>query len=218
MRNLLIAALLLAMAAVLGPTAEARAASPARADSWQIGPIIRGRNYSVGMPLRPSPARRGWYVDFPYPNARAGHVHYITHRPGPLTGKRRIVVRYRIDAAPGVRFVPQQQPRLPATISLVIQRRGDNWSGRGGYNFYRWYAPRHTVQLLRPGVHQMVVELGRGWVPVSGGRAAADPRAFAQALADVDRVGLVLGSAGRRGHGVYATGPARLTVLDFRIL
>jgi hypothetical protein len=197
---------------------QSRAADPSVASAWQIGPIIRSRNYSVGMPLHPTQARNGWYIDFPSPHARAGSVHYVTFNPGSLEGKRRIVVRYRVEAARGVRFVSSQTPDQPATISLYLQRRGDTWSGRGRYASYRWYAPAQTVAQLMPGEHEMVVDLGQGWTSVQGQPASADPYGFQGAIANADQVGLVMGTLSARGHGVFATGPARLTVTSFQIL
>lgn len=217
MAKLLIPATLFLIASSV-PANDARAADASRADAWEIGPIIRARNYSVGMPLHPMQARRGWHLDFPYPNAGAGHAHYVTFNHGPLTGKRRIVMRYRIDAAPGVRFAPRETPALPATLSLYFQRRGDNWTGRRGYDSYRWYAPAHTVAQISRGVHEVTVRLDDAWTSVNGLTAAADPDAHRAAIADTDRVGFVLGSHQARGHGVYATGSARLTVLSFRVM
>ena len=196
---------------------SAAAAQPAQA--WEIGPITRTGNASVGMPPHPAPAGSGWYFNFPYPSERAGHVHYVTFRPGSLMGASRITVRYRVDAAPGARFIARDTPQLPATVSLYFQRSGDNWSGRGPYAFYRWFAPPSGVRQIAPGVHEMTVSLqDPRWLSVSGGRnAAAHPRQFRAALAETARVGLLFGSSARRGHGVYATGPARFTLLDFRI-
>lgn len=211
-------AALLALASVAVPATGTPAPDPSAASAWQIGPIVRGRNYSVGMPLTPSPGRSGWHFDFPYPSARAGHVHYVTFNHGPLTGKRRIVVRYRVDAAPGVRFVPQEEPQSPATVSLVFQRRGDSWSGRGRYETYRWYAPGHTVMPIAPGEHVMTVSLDDVWTSVHGETAAAEPLGFRQAIDGAERIGLVFGSSSARGHGVYATGPARFTVTSFRVM
>lgn len=195
-------------------------ASAQPADAWEIGPIDRGRNISVGMPSTPTPAGRGWYFNFPYPHEGAGHVHYVTFKPGPLIGKSKIVVRYRIEAARGARFVPRHDPQNPATVSLYFQRRGDNWSGRRHYQFYRWFAPRTTVQELAPGEHEMTVSLhDEKWVGVSGGKTArANQAAFNAALGDTDRIGLLFGSAGLRGHGVYATGRARFRLISFRVI
>lgn len=219
MRPLLICATLLALAAPPAPAVAFQATDPSLAASWEIGPIIRGRNYSVGMPLRPAQARRGWYFDFPYPNVGAGHVHYLTFQHGPLTGKKKIVMRYRVDAAPGVRFVPRERPDLPATITMFFQRPGDTWTAKGRYETYRWYAPAETVTDIRPGEHELTVSLDGNWAAVMTSFAHTNPAAFRAAIDNADRVGFVLGSReGGYGHGVYATGPARLTVLSFRVL
>ena len=193
------------------------AAGPGAA--WEIGPVIRGRNYSVGMPAHPTPVGRGWYFDFPYPSVDAGHVHYVTFNHGPMRAKSKIVVRYRIDAAQGVRFNPRQATGTPAAVSLFVQRRGDNWRAKGEYENYRWYAPAQTVRELAPGVGEIVVSLhDPEWLSVMGKPAGSNPAAFRDAIADAERVGLVFGSSAARGHGVYATGPARFTLLSFRIL
>lgn len=186
---------------------------------WQIGPIIRGKNYSVGMPLQPVPTRTGWYFDFPYASKAAGHVHYVTFAPGALSDKSRIVVRYRVSAAAGTRFVPQEQPDLAGTVSLYVQRRGDTWTAKGRYAGYRWYAPDDTVQPLKPGTHSLVVDLDDPmWRSVVGGmRSGKQPAMFDATLNDPGRIGLVFGSATLRGHGVFATAPARFELLSFNI-
>jgi len=197
-------------------------ASPAAAQdaaSWEIGPIIRGKNYSQGMPLRPQPTRNGWSFDFPVGSREAGHVHYVTFRPGPIAPRSRIVVRYRVDARAGTRFVPQESPELRGTVSLYFQRRGDNWSAKGRYEYFRWYAPGATVREIAPGEHEISVRLDDpNWISVQARTAGSNPAALQAALADIDRIGLVFGSTAARGHGVYATAPARFTLLSFRIL
>ncbi len=199
--------------------AGAGAAAAQDAASWEIGPIIRGKNYSQGMPLRPRPTRTGWQFDFPVGSAAAGHVHYVTFRPAPIAPESRIVVRYRVDARAGTRFVPQESPALRGTVSLYFQRRGDNWGAKGRYEHYRWYAPDPTVREIAPGEHEISVRLDDpGWISVQGRTAGSNPAALQAALADIDRIGLVFGSTAARGHGVYATAPARFTLLSFRIL
>jgi hypothetical protein len=201
--------------AVLGSAALA-AGPPASA--WTIGPIIRGKAYSVNMPLRPTPTASGWSFEFPYASRDAGHVHYVTFDPGSLEGKSRIVVRYRIVAARGTRFVPQEQPDLPGVVSLFLQRRGDNWSARGRYEHYRWYAPSQTVQPLAPGEHQMTVRLDDpSWISVYGKASETNLQAFDDALADAGQIGLVFGSTAARGHGIFATAPARFELLGFSV-
>lgn len=206
-------------AATLGTLAIATTAmATTEASAWQIGPIIKGRNYSVGMPLNPTPTRDGMAIDFPYPSEDAGHVHYVTFDPGSLTGKSRIVMRYHIDAARDARFVPRQFPDRAATISLFFQRRGDTWTARGKYDFYRWYAPPESTRELAPGSYEMTVRLDDPrWNSVMSSWASDKRVAFTDALAEAGSIGFVLGSVGGWGHGVYATGPARLTVTQFEI-
>ena len=206
---------LIAVAAALVAISASAAALAQASGAWEIGPVIRGRNYSVGMPLHPRPAGAGW--SFEFPAAGAGSVHYVSFDPGSLAGASRITVRYRVDAARGARFVPQEHPGEPATVSLYFQRAGDSWKGRT-HELFRWYAPLATVQAVRPGVHQMTVSFSDpSWISVFGKPASGNGRAFAVAMAESSRVGLVFGSSGARGHGVYATAPARFTLIDFAI-
>ena len=204
--------LALAPSAAISASAQTRGA----AVDWDIGPVIDGRNYSVNLPRHPERTARGWSIDFPDPR-QPGELHYVTTRSRPLVGARHIIVRYRIDAAPGARFIAQETPSETATVSLYFQRRGDNWRAKGPYQFFRWYAPPATVQPLAPGVHEMRVALDGAWGSVYGKSGAQYPQMFESALADIDNIGLVFGSASGRGHGVYATGPARFTLLDFRV-
>ncbi|MBA3677249.1 MAG: hypothetical protein H0W74_07575 [Sphingosinicella sp.] len=212
MRNVMISAAL-----VLAASAAVATAAVPDADGWQIGPVIRGKNYSVGMPSIPTDARQGWYFDFPYPSPSAGHVHALTFNHGPLTGKSRIVMRYRIDAERGVRIMPREAPGNPATITMFFQRRGDSWNAKGRYEAYRWYAP--TVVDITPGVHEVSVSFRDNWAAVMNSTARTNPVGFREAIDDADRVGFVLGArVGGAGHGVFATGPARMTVLSFQVL
>ena len=189
-----------------------------RAGDWQIGPIIDGRNYSVGMPLRPAESRAGWYFEFPQPSAADGHVHYLTMPVSSLRGAKAIRLRYRIDAEPGVRFVPQEFADREATLSLYFQRRGDNWRAKGPRQFFRWYSPADAVVPIKPGEHTLTITMQQEWISVYGQPRSQALPAFEDALAQAGRVGFTLGSEGGRGHGVFATGPARMTVLDFQII
>lgn len=201
--------------AALAPTSLAVAQAPA-AEAWQVGPTIRGRNYSVGVQPFLDQGRDGPSFAFPGPTRAQGHVHAITMPVGSLEGARRITLRYRIDAAPGTRFYGQENGG-PGWLSLFIQRRGDNWTAKGPYQTYRWYSPDDRIATLAPGTHTVSIGLEENWSAVVAWKRAANPAAFDAALADAGRVGFVFGSSSGLGHGVYATGPARFTILDFRI-
>lgn len=186
------------------------------AEAWEIGPWVRGRNYSVGMPAHPNEGPGG-ALSLQFPAAGRGEVDALTTAIGPLEGARRITVRYRVDMARGTRLVPAERPEEPATVSLYFQQRGDTWSAKGRYGSYRWYAPARAVVPLTPGTHTMTVRLDEGWSNVHGVSNADDPAGYQRALADTARIGLGFGTIGLRSHGVYATGPARFTLLGFEI-
>lgn len=208
----------IATAALLAVGGTALAAAELSSGSWEIGPTIGARNYSQGMPPAPVARGRGWYFDFPSPRGGGGSVHYVTTPIGPLEGARRIVVRYRIEAAHGAQFVAERTPDFPATVSLYLQRGGDGWSGKRGYEFYRWYAPNPSLRQLAPGIGEITVRLDDpAWISVQGRPSGDFPEQFAAALRDTGRVGLVFGSQQARGHGVYATAPARFTLESFRV-
>lgn len=207
-------ALALGGAAILtGPT---QAAAPG-AQSWEIGPIIKGRNYSVNMPLRPQTTREGPSFEFPSVPDNYGHVHYMTFNPGSLRGAKSLTIRYRIDAPRGTRFLPQEDPSMKAYLSLYFQRSGDNWSAKRQYEHYRWYSPDETMIELKSGTFEATMPLDGRWHSVGFRRSAENPDYFASALNETQRVGFVMGHKQGRGHGVYATAPARFTLLDFRI-
>ena len=208
-------ALSLSIPFAAGTRADARPAGIAAATDWVIGPIINGRSRSRGMPLHPSPGPgRGWHVELPQ---APGSLNYVTFRHGSLAGKSRIVMRYRVEAAPGVRIEPRTAPGLPSILTLYFQRAGDNWSGRGPYEAYRWYATFASHSPISPGEHQIVAPLNAAWTAVQSSSAQNNPSAFHDALANADQVGFVLGGGDGYGHGVHATGPARLVVTDFRV-
>ena len=184
---------------------------------WEIGPRIRGRSYSPGMPPHPSVLGEGWYFDFPGPRRSDGHVHYVTRSTGPLDGARGILLDYTIEAAPGAEFVPQETRQGPATLSLYLQRRGDDWRARGRTRFYRWYSPANRVVQLRPGSNTLRIGFDENWISVLGSDHDRSPEEFLEALENAGRIGMTFGGDSGRGHGVYATGPARFIVKRFTV-
>jgi hypothetical protein len=207
--------LVLGLASFASSNSPSPAAAIPSASEWVIGPIVRGRNHSEGAPLHPYPRPGGgWYVDLPQ---RPSGIHYVTFRHGSLAGKRRIVMRYRIQAAPGVRILPSTDPNLPSMITPYFQRAGDNWSARGKYEAYRWYGTFATQSPIVPGDHQIIAPLNGNWTAVMSSSARTNPSGFRDAILNADEVGFVLGGGDGYGHGVYATGRARLVVTEFRV-
>mgnify|MGYP000341923481 CR=1 FL=1 len=205
--------------ALLGTGLAVAPVAPAAAQSvrstWSIGPVVRGKNSSYRMPATMQDTARGAVFDFPYPSPAAGHVHYVTTATRPLAGAKRITMRYRIDAARGVRFVPEEDPQNTATLSLYFQRAGDRWTMRTPR--YRWYSPANRLVPLTPGTHEVAIDMDEEWIAMTHEKRSAIPQDFRMATARAGTIGFTFGSASLRGHGVYATGPARFTLLDFRV-
>lgn len=199
---------------VIGLATGAAAAVPG-ASSWTVGPITPNGNHSRGVPLHPRPGPGpAWHIDLPGPG---GSVNYVTFRHGSLAGKRRMVMSYRVEAAPGVQIVPRTAPQMPSIITLYFQRAGDNWSGRGPFEAYRWYATFASQMPISSGTHTIVAPFSGKWTAVMSSTSLSNPAAFRAALANAGQVGFVLGGGDGFGHGVFATGPARLIVTDFRV-
>ena len=207
---------LLALSAVTAFAVPVALAALPPAAAWEIGPWVRGRNYSVGMPASPSQTRDGGLA-FDFPVAGRGQIDAMTTASGPLAGARQITLRYRIDARRGTRFIADDYPNEPGTVSVYFQRRGDNWSGQGRYQSYRWYSPARTVIPLAPGVQTVTMRLDETWINVFGKTNSEQSAGFASALVDTARIGLAFGSSSARSHGVYASAPARFTLLSLEI-
>jgi hypothetical protein len=181
------------------------------AGGWEIGPIIDGRNYSDGMPLRPYREGDHWYFDFPL---SPGSVHYLTYRFGSLNGRSRIVMKYRIEMDDTTLLVP---PCCPNFISVgptpYIQRKSDDWNTDG----YRWWASYASPMPITPGEHELTVQLDGPWTSVFTKTAATDPSSFAKAKENADRIGFTFGGGDGLGHGLFATAPARFVLESFRV-
>lgn len=210
-----VAPLALGCAGVGAPAAAQSVSAATDATQWVIGPVIGRRNHSVGMPLHPTPRRGGGFqIDLPQ---APGSAHYVTFRHGSLAGKKRIRMRYRVEADRGTRIVATTGPNEPGIITPYFQRYGDNWRARGPFETYRWYGTFAT-KVLAPGSYEIVAPLTARWTAIETSNAHGAPRAFQEAIANADQVGFVLGGGTGYGHGVHVEGGrARLIVTDFRV-
>jgi hypothetical protein len=179
------------------------------AANWEIGPIIGGQNYSIGMPLHPTQTTDGWAFDFPLAGGKVG---YITYKYGSLTGKSRIVLKYRIDADSSVQFLPICCPQLLGQgPTMYFQQKGDDWNTDGK----RWWATFNAPWPIVAGEHELVIPLDARWTSVINMDAQTNSSEFANAKANAERVGFTYGGGDGYGHGVYATGSARMVVTSF---
>jgi hypothetical protein len=181
------------------------------AADWEIGPVIDGKDYSKNVPLHPIQDSDGsWHIDLP----QSDGVHYVTHSIGSLTGKSKITIQYRVEMADGVKIVPSSNPSMPSIgPTLYFQRSGDDWSTDG----YRWWATFNAPSPIVAGTFTLTAPLDGAWTSVETKTAANSPTDFAQAKANAARVGFTLGGGTGYGHGVYATGQARIVVTGFSV-
>lgn len=172
-------------------------------DGWSIGPVINGKSRSSGVKLE------GSAFDFP---KASGSINAMLHAGIDLRGRSRLVLRYSVDTILAT-FRPKESPDDTATVSLMIQRKGDDYSAKGAKASYRLYGP--GPQPLRLGQHLLTVELQPGgWVNVMGEQPTVDE--FAAVVADLAAIHVCFGSSSARAHGVYATEWARFAVLELK--
>jgi hypothetical protein len=156
-------------------------------------------------------------VAFDIPSA-GGSLNYVTAPTGPLTGKTMIRMKYRLDLAPGATLKPLSDTEAPTIISLYFQRAGDDWTAVGQYEAYRWYAAFANLCPIPEGEHTLEAPLDGAWSAIMTSTRATNPDGFQGAIDHAERVGFVLGGGTGLGHGVFATGPAKLTVLSFEVI
>jgi hypothetical protein len=182
-------------------------------DQWDIGPVINGSNFSSGYTV----VTGNGEFSFKFPTA-GGSVNYVTQSSPVLSDKTLLRLTYTITADPGVTLQSPNCPGSPATLTLYFQRQGDNWSGAGAFESYRWYAKFSQKIPLLPGTYVVEAPLSGNWTAISTSSSSNNPAAFAAARSTPDVVGFVLGGCTGLGHGVFATGAATFTVNKFEIL
>lgn len=181
--------------------------------AWEVGPIFDGVNVSRGVALHPVACDGGWCIDIPL--AGAGSLHYVTVPTGSLVGKTKVTLVCEFIMADGVRICPVKSPDSPSLLTLYFQRRGDNWSGVGKYETYRWYASFDTQMDLTANQYTLEARFDEEWTAIISSSRATQLEAFNAALANAGRIGFVLGGGDGLGHGVDATGSVKMIVKSF---
>lgn len=192
------------------------AANPMDPLAWEIGPVIDGKTYSEGMPPRPMLHGDGWCFDFPQ---SPRHVNALTFKHGSLAGKSTITLRFRIEMAEGVKIVPKEAPDWPrpATLSLYFQRAGDDWSGNGKYETYRWFSG--PAQELVAGEHVFSMPFSAEWGAIRSSSNTSNVSAFREAMDNAERIGFGFGGGPiSKVHGAHATGAARFVMTGFEVV
>jgi hypothetical protein len=217
MRALIVVACMVAALNACDPGDNQKTPPPAVVDltqvgAWEIGPIIDGKNSSIGLPEHPTALEDGWgFVMTP-----DAEPHYVTARYGTLQGKSRIRMVYRLEIGDDSHVYPRCCMNEQGMVTLYFQKAGDDWNTDGG----RWWAT-FASQPVTPGVHEIVAPLNDNWTSVIKKTAQTAPADFAAAKLKADRIGFTFGGGSSQdsgyGHGVRSTGPGVFTVLSFAV-
>jgi hypothetical protein len=162
-------------------------------------------SYSQGTALSVA-AGELWQFDFP---AYPGHVNMVTKSTGALTGQQLTAVFEEDESGPIWFWAFDAgntcNPGSPPQTHLYFQRAGDDMSGVGGMQYYRWWS--RGIDITPVASNTVTIGLDPSvWTSVFGQPGTANPTMFAAALANAANVGLVFGGGCFAGHGVAVKG------------
>jgi hypothetical protein len=189
------------------PSGTAASADMTTGSSLSMASSQWSFRYSPGMPATPASSDGGWQFAFPNSNG----VEYLTTAQHPPTASRSITASIAVETV-GSPFFEYRTEAIntcdsPAAVHLFFQRHGDDMSGNGAFEFYRWWSNPVAYQ-LGAGSIALTGDLTdpSQWTSVFGqSGAGVNEPAFRAALADLGAVGFTFGGGCFFGHGVYVT-------------
>ncbi len=184
--------------------------TPAKA--WTIGPIIKGENYSKGLPLNPcTEPGSGFSFDL----GGEKEPHYITRKIDSLVGKKQLRMSFRVEASASTLVYGAKCPtNSPSAVTLYIQREDDDWQKNG----WRWWHGPSRVAVSGAGVWELIAPLDDPkWSSVQGMTADASPLNWKATITDPYVVGFTMANCEGAGHGARATAPAKVIVERFSV-
>jgi hypothetical protein len=112
-------------------------------------------SYSQGTALSVA-AGELWQFDFP---AYPGHVNMVTKSTGALTGQQLTAVFEEDESGPIWFWAFDAgntcNPGSPPQTHLYFQRAGDDMSGVGGMQYYRWWSRGIDISGIKHGDHRV---------------------------------------------------------------
>lgn len=177
-----------------------------KAEDWEIGPVIGGANRSRGLPPHPVAGPEGWYFDF-------GEPHYVTRREGPLTGKRRIRARFRVEGD-GKLFGAGGQG--PTAVTLYFAHRQNDWNSDGA-RWWATFAPHYLLNVPDEFTIDVSLDAEAGWTSVIALNSKTAPLGFNACKDAAERVGFTFANHDGWGHGARAEGNVRFHCLEFTV-
>src|SRR5271166_628529 len=148
-------------------------------------------------------------------------VHYLVNKSGAINSSQSFAMTVTVAGnAPQWNYANIENDgntcTSPATVRFYFQETGDNWSGIGGYAYYRWWSTQAIV--LQPGISSLTVPLApANWSSVegeNGANSATATAAFNAAMANARTIGMTFGGGCFYGHGVDLTGGSATFTLN----
>jgi hypothetical protein len=188
--------------------------------TFDLSPAKWAALYSQGAtPAVVAAPGGGWYFDFPAKGA--GDVHYVVSAINlNISALKSVTVSGTITSSGNPAYFPTDPAEgPPCKASVMLQQLGDNLSGVGNYQYYRWFS--HITIPLVDGPFRVTIPLTIDqWGPVGGPNnpppTNTPAQGFAGALANLRNIGVTFGGQFFAGHGVSITqGSARFTCTAF---
>lgn len=185
------------------------------ADKWDI-------QHSPGMLLRPLAGDGGWYFDFPGSAGSVGYVTTLTSMAASSGIAASIMVVVTGNPVFNYKLEANNTCDFPAHVRLFLQRQGDDLSGVGPKQYFRWWSIEAAFK-LKAGEAMLTESFANldKWVSVFGKRGDADAEATAglqDAVRNLARIGFTFGGGCFYGHGVNITnGSARFIATSFNV-
>lgn len=178
---------------------------------WELGPRIDGTLYSYDenrQPIEKKKLGKAWAFNIP---KSPGEVDYVTTGCKDLANAKFLVLIY--DVVGEGKLKATEGPD-PARIRLHIQRKGDDWSGSGSMQHYRfWSVPYADLTYGKDQTLEATIDYSQ-WTGVYG-QTNAD--GFQSAVKNCSRMGVTFGGQ-LAGHGVRVRkGSARFIMRRFEV-
>jgi hypothetical protein len=192
---------------------------PAATSFSNVSPSAWSVEFSTDVP-QPAAASAGWQIPFP---TSPGSLNYVVAPVNlNLVGAAAVTATFKITGSnPAFIFTPEPTNTCGglANMHLFIQQQGDNLSGAGAYQFYRWWSNPADITLAL-GSFSLSSPLSSGsWSSVLGAvgdSSAAAQAGFVGAMAKVGNIGMTFGGGCFDGHGVSVTsGSATFNLTGF---
>ena len=160
-----------------------------------------------GIPVTQEP------VSFRFPDPSQGSANYLIYgATQPLQAGLTMKAYVHIEASSVLKPVSDEPP---ATMRLFFERKGDDLTGNGDMQSYRWWSAS-SIDISNTGDYILTETLTPDrWTDVYGRNGSAVPELFQAALNEVGNVGMTFGGKSFAGHGDAAEGGAVVFTLTY---